>query len=67
MRIVARIERHDYIHEDVITAGLIYRLAIEDCAETVDVHGDVNKLYQVPNETHDSKANGDCLRDLHEL
>lgn len=45
----------------------IYRLAIENCAETVDLHGDVNKLYQVPNETHDSKANGDCLRNLHEL
>lgn len=45
----------------------IYRLAIENCAEMVDVHGDVNKLYQVPNETHDSKANGDCLRNLHEL
>ena len=39
----------------------IYALAIDDCAETVDLHGDVNKLYQVPNETHDSKTYGDCL------
>lgn len=39
----------------------IHRLAIDDCVEMVDLHGDVNKLYQVPDKPHDSKANGDRL------
>ena len=62
MRRVTKTEGREYIHENVITVGSNLCISNRRLRRNGrDLHGDVNKFYQVPNETHDSKANGDCF------